>query len=253
MTLELKTISAAAPKALLVPSAAEAFERLRKETVNKSGRDFLSRLADCYRPPDFRSSKTGVANRSWHKAGRAFDYDQTATYLVIVKELIRGAVFFRTWIRCAKQDGSQGEFVTACDYRGFQVSGWLFDFTRTAERLGWARIPAWHGWQRHYNYREFWHYQFTEGLTLAEALSPEQRPSTTTPKHSILRRGDRGPHVRQLQELLYSHGLVSSNEIDGRFGDNTREAVIAFQRRHGLEPDGIAGPATFEKLYAFHR
>ncbi len=35
---------------------------------------------------------------------------------------------------------------------------------------------------------------------------------------------------------------------DGQFGPLTREALMTWQREHGLTPDGIAGPATLAKL-----
>ena len=39
--------------------------------------------------------------------------------------------------------------------------------------------------------------------------------------------------------------------MDGIFGGQTRQAVIAFQRRYGLVPDGIVGPATWAYLERF--
>ena len=36
--------------------------------------------------------------------------------------------------------------------------------------------------------------------------------------------------------------------MDGIFGENTRKAVIAFQRDYGLTQDGIAGPNTLKAL-----
>ena len=35
---------------------------------------------------------------------------------------------------------------------------------------------------------------------------------------------------------------------DGKFGANTRDALIAYQKQHGLTADGVAGPATLGKL-----
>jgi peptidoglycan hydrolase-like protein with peptidoglycan-binding domain len=36
--------------------------------------------------------------------------------------------------------------------------------------------------------------------------------------------------------------------LDGVFGQQTRRAVLAFQRDHGLRGDGIVGPRTWEAL-----
>lgn len=64
-----------------------------------------------------------------------------------------------------------------------------------------------------------------------------------------LKKGSKGEEVRQLQERLIELGY-DPGEPDGAFGNGTREAVIAFQRRNGLDADGQAGPKTLEKLYS---
>lgn len=75
----------------------------------------------------------------------------------------------------------------------------------------------------------------------------------TVPPSSILRQGSRGQDVITLQYLLdviseYYSGIPSPGQ-DGIFGNNTREAVIAFQRQMGLVADGVVGPATWNALY----
>lgn len=55
-----------------------------------------------------------------------------------------------------------------------------------------------------------------------------------------------GKDVRALQLALLDEGIEVSS--DGVFGSNTRDAVIAYQKKNGLTPDGIAGPATSAKL-----
>ncbi|MBN2358340.1 MAG: peptidoglycan-binding protein [Deltaproteobacteria bacterium] len=64
----------------------------------------------------------------------------------------------------------------------------------------------------------------------------------------LLRRGDRGAAVRELQRLLNQHGAHLA--VDGDFGPRTEAAVRGFQRSHGLEVDGIVGPRTANKLVA---
>jgi LysM repeat protein len=58
-----------------------------------------------------------------------------------------------------------------------------------------------------------------------------------------LARGAIGWDVSVLQFLLARRG-VASPHVNGNFGVGTRAAVIRFQRRAGLAPDGIVGPAT---------
>ena len=65
--------------------------------------------------------------------------------------------------------------------------------------------------------------------------------------------GSRGQSVRQLQFMLrvlseYINDIPPVTE-DGIFGQQTQNAVIAFQRFAGLTPDGIVGPATWSALY----
>ncbi|NJS16541.1 MAG: peptidoglycan-binding protein [Nostocaceae cyanobacterium CSU_2_110] len=62
----------------------------------------------------------------------------------------------------------------------------------------------------------------------------------------ILRPGMRGSQVVELQQKLSKLGFLKS--IDGDFGPVTTEAVKAFQKRNGLEPDGVVGGATWNLL-----
>lgn len=52
-----------------------------------------------------------------------------------------------------------------------------------------------------------------------------------------------GPDVDEVQEILHRLGFLS--EVTGRYDRATEEAVKRFQREHGLEEDGIVGPATW--------
>lgn len=58
--------------------------------------------------------------------------------------------------------------------------------------------------------------------------------------------GDRGQQVKRLQEALNAQGedLVA----DGIFGASTHTAVVAFQARRGLAPDGVVGTQTRKAL-----
>jgi len=56
----------------------------------------------------------------------------------------------------------------------------------------------------------------------------------------------KGHDVQELQVALLDEGFDVAT--DGVFGSNTRDAVIAYQKKHGLAADGVAGPATSAKL-----
>lgn len=62
-----------------------------------------------------------------------------------------------------------------------------------------------------------------------------------------LRYGSRGSDVSALQTALKNMGLYSDS-VDGKFGPNTRAAVMAFQRNKGISVDGIVGPNTKQKF-----
>lgn len=68
---------------------------------------------------------------------------------------------------------------------------------------------------------------------------PEPAPAPEAPSLPVLRLGDDGVEVWQVQSWLF---------CDGSFGVRTYEAVRRFQREHGLVADGIVGPKTWAKL-----
>ncbi len=62
-----------------------------------------------------------------------------------------------------------------------------------------------------------------------------------------LRKGDKGSAVKELQERLKELGYYKSG-CDGNYGNVTVNAVKAFQKKNGLEADGVADKATLKKL-----
>lgn len=62
-----------------------------------------------------------------------------------------------------------------------------------------------------------------------------------------LSKGAKGGYPSILQAFLICHGYDTGG-FDGDFGNQTENAVKAFQRDHNLFVDGIAGKATFAKL-----
>ena len=63
---------------------------------------------------------------------------------------------------------------------------------------------------------------------------------------SIMRKGSRGESVKWLQWELNKRGAAL--QIDGAFGQKTKDAVINYQQSVGLDPDGIVGPKTLRAL-----
>lgn len=59
----------------------------------------------------------------------------------------------------------------------------------------------------------------------------------------LLRFGDRGADVMEVQTALRSHGN-DPGPLDGIWGNRTQAAVLAFQANAGIEVDGIVGPQT---------
>ena len=64
-----------------------------------------------------------------------------------------------------------------------------------------------------------------------------------------LRNGSQGEQVWKLQERLKLLGYYEG-DVDGQFGPGTREAVVAFQKKNGLDADGLAGAETQRVLYS---
>ena len=64
-----------------------------------------------------------------------------------------------------------------------------------------------------------------------------------------LKKGSKGDNVKALQILLIGYGFDCGNYgADGDFGSATDEAVKAYQKKNGLDVDGIVGKNTWNKL-----
>ena len=70
--------------------------------------------------------------------------------------------------------------------------------------------------------------------------------STFTATDPMLREGDSGAAVSELQQLLNAKGINIA--VDGIFGSATRAAVVQFQKQSGLAVDGIVGFKTWQAL-----
>jgi hypothetical protein len=64
---------------------------------------------------------------------------------------------------------------------------------------------------------------------------------------TVLRRGQTGPNVRQLQQQLQARGY-DLGCADGKFGPATEQALRTFQRDQQLPQTGVARSSTYQRL-----
>ncbi|MGW1812938.1 peptidoglycan-binding protein [Streptomyces sp. NPDC002125] len=71
-------------------------------------------------------------------------------------------------------------------------------------------------------------------------------PNTWSKLTKVVQSGSSGQAVKAAQTQLnvYGYGLV----VDGAFGARTKSAVVAFQKNHKLQVDGVVGPQTWRSL-----
>jgi TolB protein len=177
----------------------DSYQRLRQQTMDASGYDFLGQLYDAWRGLD-HPDNTFI---SWHTAGRAIDvsdwYQQSGDrILYTARQDMGGQTYFRLYLRATRQDGSQGMPLReslwetdralagspSFDSSVRQMSppgGYFIDFTDLAEREGWTRIaaltPPDGDWRTTYLDLEFWHYERRDQMTWYTAM---QRIFSTT-------------------------------------------------------------------------
>ncbi|MGB3439202.1 MAG: D-Ala-D-Ala carboxypeptidase family metallohydrolase [Actinophytocola sp.] len=99
----------------------------------------------------------------------------------------------------------------------------------------------------------------TAAMTTASSVAADPAPVSAEDVHAAdgcytwgrsLSQGASGEDVRQLQIRVSGYpGYGSVIALDGAFGPATKAAVVRFQQAYGLAADGIAGPATFGKIY----
>lgn len=76
---------------------------------------------------------------------------------------------------------------------------------------------------------------------LGGEISESSHSNSEPDMSATIRRGSKGPIVAAVQTKL---GLTA----DGDFGPGTEKALMRWQRENKLEPDGIAGPLTLNKI-----
>lgn len=101
-------------------------------------------------------------------------------------------------------------------------------------RLDWA------GFARGYNGPAYKDSHYDSKLAASYAFHSAGGPRVQNPL-PVLKMGDSGDEVRKVQGAL-------KIAVDGDFGLMTKNAVVAFQKKNGLYPDGIVGGNTWGAL-----
>jgi peptidoglycan hydrolase-like protein with peptidoglycan-binding domain len=102
---------------------------------------------------------------------------------------------------------------------------------------------TWNRVQLVYNSVKNLYYLNSEGLTIDDLA---------TKFESNLSIGDSGDGVLSLQYYLsyialFVPSVIAAN-MDGSFGENTKNSVISFQKTYSLNPNGIVDRATWDKI-----
>lgn len=83
------------------------------------------------------------------------------------------------------------------------------------------------------------------------ATTPAPAAVSATSARPTLKLGSAGAAVTELQHRLRAKGYVAL--VTGYYGTMTRDAVKAFQHKHGLVADGVCGAKTWRALLADSR
>ena len=175
------------------------------DVIEASGWDYLRNTLGSWRSIEKLGSQDfthDYAYLSWHKTGRALDLvdeflaPDGADQQLVAREDLGQNIYWRIYLRTARQDGTQGEplkenpwqywwrIVKTEDPRAYAAggrrsqipSGYYVDVTAIAKRQGWERIATYsiegdYDWHRHSNGTEYWHYERTDGLSWWDAMS----------------------------------------------------------------------------------
>ncbi len=197
----LKEVYLAPSYGILSTAVSESFRALRQRVLAESGIDFLDTLSDMTRLISSRCDNT-CDDLSWHKSGRAVDTLLTLPHngreaVVLVREDVNAEVYWRVYLRAAKQDGSQGEPLQTPPWNisvnaranlapgrgGLEDDieyGYFVDFTELARQYGWNRISSHDDidfdWRNNREALEYWHFQKEDGLNWWQAIQEVYPP-----------------------------------------------------------------------------
>jgi NlpC/P60 family/Putative peptidoglycan binding domain len=82
-------------------------------------------------------------------------------------------------------------------------------------------------------------------------LGKATRPAAGLRGMLAVQQGERSHAVAAVQQRLAANRRCVA--VDGEFGPQTRRALVAFQRDHGLTADGVVGASTWGALVTYGR
>ena len=86
------------------------------------------------------------------------------------------------------------------------------------------------------------------GVSTSTGSTGGSKKYSTVKYGTTLGKWDKGDPVRDWQDFLVSQGYgLGSGGVDGKFGDSTVSATRSYQRKVGVEDDGMAGKDTWAK------
>jgi N-acetylmuramidase/Putative peptidoglycan binding domain len=189
-------------------------------------------------------------DRSLYGAGGAHQYERLAEAIALDRDAaLRSASWGRFQIlgeNCSAAGFANVEgFVRAmCDSEAAHLQAFLA-FCRHARLVEAMQGRNWRSFALHYNgpgqvdfYAE----------ALRKAFARHSAHAAAAPGDQVLHLLDRGPAVSKLQQLLKAAG--SDVDVDGVFGNQTLDAVRAFQEKKHLVDDGVVGSLTWAALRA---
>ena len=180
----------------------EGFTALRKRFEQECGWDALASLENAFVP--LSTALDPGFDEDWLYTGRAFALNSLmakAGWMVTIREDFAGQTYWRLYLRCTAQDGSQGEPISDQPWdlnaryelepltyeQGGKYApippGYWVDLTLLASAYGWDRLPSLPNWRSFFNGARFTEFAMTAGMDWHSAmleLYPEEVLATPT-------------------------------------------------------------------------
>lgn len=197
----LQEVAVNAPSPYLSDRVDQSFVALRRLVQQTAGWDFLGQLDNLYEPLE-ALPLPGQSAFTWNKAGRAFDYQSeqalaTDPLVEIIRQDKGYEIFWHTYLRAEKQDGTQGEplrdipwdfrarfgaepryYDQGGKWKETVPSGYYVDFTTLAADFDWLPVAAGNNWRTFFPVTNYWHYEKRQDLNWEQAMlelyMPEQ-------------------------------------------------------------------------------